>query len=119
MDLATLALICSALGVVVSGVLAWLFIADPENGLKQSTHRRDQLPFVMADRYIAFAWLALFATLYRDMNVIAAVFAAFAFMALADAWIYARAGHAYVKHLMAGIGALLVVAIALMARGGA
>ena len=96
-------------------MLAVLFLRDPVKGLAQTTHRLADLPKVMADRYVAFTALAAGATLYRDLKVIAFLFAVFAFMAFADAWIYARQGHATSKHLTAGIAAALVCAVALAA----
>ncbi|MBI1217686.1 MAG: hypothetical protein GC186_03975 [Rhodobacteraceae bacterium] len=115
MSLATLATALSALGILVTGMLALTFLRDPAKGMAQTTHRLADLPKVMADRYVAFTALAVAATLYRDLKVIAFLFAVFAFMAFADAWIYLQGGHAIVKHLIAGIAAALVCAVALAA----
>ena len=93
MSLVTLALVLSAAGVLVTAALVGVFLYDTETGLRQTTHRAEDLPKVMTDRYIAMAALALGATLYGDLNVIAFLFAAFAFMGFADALIYARGGH--------------------------
>ena len=49
------------------------------------------------------------------VGVIAGLFAVFAFMGFADAWIYARDGFPFSKHLGAGLAALAVVAAALAA----
>jgi hypothetical protein len=49
--------------------------------------------------------------------VIALLFAAFAYMAFHDAWIYARAGQAVAKHIGAGVAALIVVVVASLAIG--
>jgi hypothetical protein len=81
----------------------------------QTTHQYEKLPDVMTDRYIAFAGLALFATLYGDLKVIAALFAAYAFTGFADAFIYHRGGYPIAKHMVAGIAATLVVFVALFA----
>ncbi len=70
----------------------------------------------MADRYIANLALALAATLYGDLWVIAVLFAVFAFMAFADALIYGRAGKPFTPHLVAGIGASAVALVALVAK---
>ena len=107
-----LAIILSGAGVLVTGWLALIFLRDPQKGLEQTTHRLENLPEVMTDRYIAFTVLAIGATVYGDMKVIAVLFATFAFMAFYDAWIYARAGHAIGKHVGAGVAASLVVAVA-------
>ncbi|WP_306116636.1 MULTISPECIES: hypothetical protein [unclassified Roseovarius] len=115
MTLYTAAIALSGVGILVTGALALAFLRDPVAGLEQTTHRSEKLPEVMADRYIAFTILALGATLYGDLNVIAVLFATFAFMGFADAWIYARGNFPIAKHLGAGIAALIVVAVALLA----
>lgn len=115
MTLAQVTIALSGVGVLVTGALALVFLCDPVAGMAAATHRAEKLPEVMADRYVAFAVLALGATIYGDLNVIAVLFAAFAFMGFADAWIYARGGFAYVKHLGAGIAASVVVLMALLA----
>jgi hypothetical protein len=83
--------------------------------MAQTTHRAEKLPEVMADRYIAFTALTIGATLYGDMKVIAVLFGAFAFMGFADAWIYRRGGYPIAKHMAAGVLAMSVVVIALLA----
>ena len=115
MTLAQVTIALSCLGVLMTGALAIAFLRDPVAGMSAATHRPEKLPQVMADRYIGFALLALGATLYGDLAVIAGLFAVFAFMGLADAWIYARDGFPFSKHLGAGLAALAVVAAALAA----
>ncbi len=119
MTLTQFAIILSGLGVLVTALLSLIFLRDPQAGLVQTTHRAEKLPQVMTDRYIAMTILAVGATLYKDMAVIAVLFASFAFMAFADAWIYARSGHTCKKHLGAGFAASLVVIVALAALGQA
>ncbi len=111
------AIALSGVGILVTGALALLFLRDPIDGLVKTNHRLEKLPEVMTDRYIAFTVLAAGATIYGDLNVIAVLFATFAFMAFADAWIYARGGFSFGKHLAAGVAASIVVAVALMAMG--
>ncbi len=118
MELGQVAIWLSGAGVLVTGVLAVLFLRDPVRGMAATTHRAEKLPEVMTDRYIAFTILALGATLYGDLNVIAVLFAAFAFMGFADAWIYARGGYPYAKHVGAGVAASVVVVVALLALFG-
>lgn len=115
-SLATLAVIGSGVGVGVTAALAAVFIRDPVQGMRQTTHHAEQLPQVMTGRYIALTLLALGATIYGDMVVIAFLFAVFAFLGFADAFIYARAGRPMAKHLSAGITAALVAALALAAH---
>ena len=114
-DLPTLAVLLSGGGILVTGLLATAFLRDPIRGMAQTTHRAESLPRVMADRYVAFTALAAGATLYRDLAVIAFLFAVFAFMSYADTAIYARDGHPYVKHLIAGLAATAVTGVALAA----
>lgn len=112
---AQLTIALSSVGVLLTGWLALAFLRDPVAGMATATHQAEKLPQVMTDRYIGFTVLALGATLYGDMAVIAGLFAVFAFMGFADAWIYARDGFPFSKHLGAGLAALAVVAAALAA----
>ncbi len=114
--LSTLAVIGSGVGVAVTGTLAALFLRNPAHAMVQTTHHADQLPQVMTGRYIALTLLALGATVYGDMAVIAYLFAVFAFLGFADAVIYARAHRPMAKHLIAGVLALIVAAVALAAH---
>jgi hypothetical protein len=108
MTLPTLALILSWLGVTITLALAISFLVSPAFGMAQAQHRLERLPRVMTDRYVAFVALALGATLYGDLAVIAYLFAVFAFMGFADAVIYARSGHPNWKHIAAGVAAAIV-----------
>ena len=117
MTLEGAAITLSGVGILVTGALALVFLRDPIAGLTHTTHRMEKLPEVMTDRYIAFTMLTVGATLYGDLNVIAVLFTTFAFMGFADAWIYARGGFAYGKHLAAGIAASIVVIVAVLAMG--
>ena len=114
-SLSSLALGGSALGVAVTATLAAVFIRDPIRGMAQTTHHPDQLPQVMTGRYIALTALALGATLYGNMAVIAFLFAVFAFLGFADAFIYARAGRPALKHIIAGATAFAVMSCAIAA----
>lgn len=113
--LATLALVGSGLGVAVTATLAAVFIRDPIKGMVQTTHHMEQLPQVMTGRYVALTALALGATFYGNMAVIAFLFAVFAFLGFADATIYSRAGRPAFKHLIAGCTALVVTVLAIAA----
>lgn len=112
MTLATLTVLLCLGGAVVTGFLAVIFWRNPEAGMAAATHRLEKLPFVMTDRYVAFAFLALAAAWHGDPGVIAGLFVAFAFMGLADGVIYARAGFPHIKHTAAGVAAALVAAVA-------
>ena len=114
--LPTLALIGSGLGVAVTGTLAALFMRNPLQAMVQTTHHAEQLPQVMTGRYVALTLLAFGATIYGNMVVIAFLFAVFAFLGFADAFIYAHANRPMAKHLTAGITALIVTAVALAAH---
>ncbi|WP_101068276.1 hypothetical protein [Roseovarius salinarum] len=118
MTLASLATALAGIGAAVMAVLALLFWRDPAQAMRLTTHRAEALPQVMVDRYAAFGVLAVGAALSGDPVVIAWLFSAFALMGFADAWIYARAGYAFAKHLAAGVAALVVVAVALAGRAG-
>lgn len=115
MTFATLAIVLCAAGVLVTGALAVAFLRDPAMGMAQTAHQYEKLPEVMTDRYIAFTALTIGATLYGDLKVIAALFAAFAFMGFADAYIYQRGGFPIAKHMAAGAAATIVMIVALLA----
>jgi len=115
MSIELLAILLAGGGVVVTGLLALLFLRDPAKGLQQTTHHLEDLPKVMADRYVFMTFLALGAVIYGDMAVIAWLFSGFAFMGYADALIYARAGKPISKHLIAGVAATIVVIVAALA----
>lgn len=112
--LGLLTLGAAALGVLVTARLSVMFLRDPAHALAFTTHRAEALPRVMADRYVAIAGLALFALIYRDFVVIAAVYAAFSYMGFHDALIYAREGQPATKHLTAGFAGALVAVLALV-----
>jgi len=106
----------ASIGALIPAYLAVVFALVPaDRALAQATHRLDALPRVMVNRYATFALFAGAAALSGDMTVIAATFAILAVPGLGDTLIYARAGHSYVKHLAAGLGALIVSALALFA----
>ncbi|WP_135503454.1 hypothetical protein [Roseovarius aestuariivivens] len=115
MTLADATIALAGIGALSFAVLAVLYMRDAAEGLSFSGHRMEKLPEVMTDRYVAFALLTLFAALYGDLAVIAALFGVFAFMGLADAWIYARGGFGYAKHLAAGASAIFVMGLAVLA----
>jgi hypothetical protein len=69
----------------------------------------------MLDRYLAFFGFSVFVAFYRDLTVTAAWAVTLGFMAFADSFIYARAGKPYLKHLGAGIAALVFLAAVLVA----
>lgn len=118
MTLASLTILLSGIGILVTGLLAVLFLRDPVRGMAQVTHRAEDLPRVMAGRYSGFFLLAVGATVYGDIRVIGGLFAVFAFVSFYDAWLYASGGHAYGKHLQAGIASLVVVGVAAAAEIG-
>ena len=103
----------AVIGGLILAYLGALFALAPDRALPQATHRRELLPQVMVDRYAAFALFALAAAVSGDMRIVAVTFAILAVPGLGDAVIYARAGHSFHKHLAAGIGALIVSALAL------
>lgn len=73
-----------AITVLLLAAMAAAFRRDPAEGLRPNTHRAELLQQVMADRYTAFAILALVLTLHGDLGVLAAFFAVCAFMGFAD-----------------------------------
>jgi len=115
MDWGQIAQVSAWVGVAITGAIALICLPNPERGLALMTYRMEQFPQVMLDRYIAFFGFSLFVALYGDLNVFAAWAVVLAFMAFADTVIYARIGKPFVKHLSAGIAALVVLGITLIA----
>ena len=108
--------LCGIVTILILGYMAYLFWRDPQDGLAQTTHRVEMLPQVMADRYTAFAVLAVVLTLYGDLWLMAALFGVCAFMGFADGLIYRRAGLPHIKHTASGVlsaGALGVTLVAI------
>jgi len=116
MSLILLVQISGAIAFLVLAGLAYAFWSDPEKGLRQTGHRREQLPLVMAGRYLAFAILAAFLTLYGDLNILILFFAICAVMGFTDARIYARAGYPHGTHTAAGVLSLAALGIAVAVR---
>jgi hypothetical protein len=111
MDWASAATVMAWVGVAVTGGIAAVCLRDPVAGLAVLTHRAEQLPQVMLDRYLAFFGFSVFAAIYGDLTVMIAWTLVLAFMALADAFIYARLGKPYMKHLSAGVVAFIASAV--------
>jgi hypothetical protein len=106
------------LAVLILVVLAALFWHNPENGLKQTTHRRENLPLVMANRYTAFAVLGTAIVLSGHLPLLAVFFAVCAFMGFADGWNYARSGLAHIKHTASGVLSVVCLGVTLAALAG-
>jgi hypothetical protein len=115
MTLATLATVCALITFLILSGLAYAFWSNPTRGLVQTTHRIEQLPLVLADRYTAFALLTLAILLFGDLRLMAAFFAVCAFMGFADGLIYARAGHPHIKHTFSGILSVIALGVTLAA----
>lgn len=111
----TLALICGGITALLLAYMAVLFWRDPEHGMRQTTHKLERLPEVMADRYTAFAFLALVFTLLADLRALAVLMVACAFMGLADGWIYSRRGLPHWKHTVSGILSLIALGVTILA----
>ena len=107
--------VCLALTALLLGVFAWLFAVNPAAGFRQTTHRAEQLPYVMSDRYAALTLIALGLVFFGSLPMVAVFFIACAIMGFGDAWIYARAGHSHIKHTGAGIAATVALVITLIA----
>ena len=103
------------IAVLLVGYMAFLFWTDPEKGLRETTHRREILPSVLADRYTAFAVLGLGMIAFGDYPIITVYFLAGTIMGLADGAIYARAGHPHMKHTVSGLLSLLAMLVTAVA----
>lgn len=115
MTLETLVTICAVITVMILASLAFAFWSNPARGLAHTTHRIEQLPLVLADRYTAFALLAVAILVLGDLPLMAAFFAVCAFMGFADGLIYARAGHPHMKHTISGVLSVIALGVTLAA----
>ena len=115
MTLATLVTVCVLITFLILSGLAFAFWSNPARGLVQTTHRVELLPQVMADRYTAFAVLALAILAFGDLRLTASFFAVCAFMGFADGLIYARAGHPHMKHTVSGVLSVIALCVTLTA----
>jgi hypothetical protein len=115
MTLATLVTVCAVITFLILSTLAYAFWSNPARGLVQTTHRIEQLPLVMADRYTAFALLTLAIIFFGDLRLMAAFFAVCAFMGFADGRIYARAGYPHMKHTISGVLSVIALSVTLAA----
>lgn len=115
MTLTLLTTVCGVITLAILGSMAFAFWSNPERGMALTTHRAELLPRVMADRYTAFAALALAVILFGDLRLYAAFFAVCAFMGLADGAIYARAGHPHMKHTLSGVLSVIALGVTLAA----
>ncbi len=121
MSLAVIAIVLSALVVLVTGYLAVVFTVNPATGMAQVKHLPEYLPQAMANRFIGFFLLALAGTVYGDFAVLAVLFAVFALMGVADGAMYQRAGKPSALHFAAGLAAAVaaLVAFATYTKGAA
>ena len=115
MTLNTVAYGLGWVAVLVTLSIALTCIPDPRAGMRKLDHMVEALPNVMLGRYLAFAGFTAFVAYLADLRVMAGWGVALAFMAFADTYIYARLGKPYVKHLLAGLAALAILAVILAA----
>ncbi|WP_415234639.1 hypothetical protein [Pseudorhodobacter sp.] len=101
--------------VVITAGIAATCIPDPRLGMRRLDHLVEALPNVMLGRYLAFTGFTAFVAILGDLRVMAGWAVALSFMAFADTVIYVRLGKPFVKHLMAGLAALAVLAVILAA----
>ncbi len=100
-------------GAAMVLLLAWAFYSDPQKGMAQATHRLEQLPLVMVDRYVAVGVLQIGLIFFGNLEMVAIFCIAGAIMGLGDGLIYARAGHPHIKHTSSGVLALLGLGVTL------
>ncbi|MEL7109765.1 MAG: hypothetical protein AAGL99_10895 [Pseudomonadota bacterium] len=94
-------------------LLGVLFAVAPKLGLAVTKHQAANLPTIMAGRYFFMVFVAIGIAISGTLQQIAYVFMGLAAVALFDAATYARAKTPVTPHIAAGVGALIVAAIAL------
>ena len=101
----------------LTGIVVWLavlFLWAPRRGLSFATHEAENLPEVMANRYLAMALIMAGALYNGNPGLISFVFAATGISAAHDAWIYARHRKPWGKHLFSALLSAVVAAVALI-----
>ncbi|MEO0342280.1 MAG: hypothetical protein AAF198_02470 [Pseudomonadota bacterium] len=101
------------ISALMTGVFAIVFAVDSDMGLALTDHRMEQLPMVMAGRYLALSLFALVIAFWGDLKLFAAFFAIGTTLALIDTMIYAILGHAFLPHALVGVLAGLACATCL------
>ncbi len=109
---ASWAVYLAMIGGVLPLVLGLVFAVSPKMGLVVTEHRAEQLPRIMVGRYFFMAMIAFVVAFRGDLHLIAAVFVGLAGVAFFDALTYVRAGTKIMPHLVAGLLALIVPAVA-------
>ncbi len=88
--------------------LCILFWVAPEKGLAFASHRAENLPQVMVNRYFAIFMVMGGALIYGRPEVVAFVFAVTGLGPAHDAWIYYRAGKPFTGHLIPAAASAIV-----------
>lgn len=104
------------LALATGGFLALLgvvFAISPQRGFAVTKHRAENLPTIMAGRYFFMVLVSVGVALTGTLQQLAFVFLGLAGVAFFDAATYARAKTPVLPHILAGIGAIIVAAIAL------
>ena len=113
----TLAFAMGWIAIAILGVLTYAFAHDPKEGLWTEAHRLDQLPRVMASRYVALGALGIGILVAGSLPLLALFFAVSTGLGAVDALIYARAGGVVLPHALAAGAALVAFCVTLAAIG--
>lgn len=120
-DLPIILLILLGIGTILTGLLALTLYRDPVTGMEEATHRPEQLPLVMIDRYIAITVIQAGLFLFGSLEMVAVFCVAGIIMGFGDGPIYKRAGYPHIKHTASGcIGLVgLIFTLYYIAQNGA
>ena len=99
--IATAATLLAILCLTLTVGFGVLFLLNPARGMALASHRLEQLPLVMSDRYIGTAFLLLGVLLFGDYRLLAWFLAVVGIAGLGDVLIYARAKAPILPHLIA------------------
>ena len=108
--------VAGPLALVVAGfllVLGLLFLFAPSKGLLATKHHAEDLPIIMAGRYFFLAFIVFMIARQGSPFLLANAFFGLAGLAFFDAITYGMRNKPVMPHLLAGIGALTIPAIAL------
>lgn len=110
---ASLAGLLAVIGAVGMLALGALFLFSPSKGLLATKHHGEDLPTIMAGRYFFFAFVMIAVAKLGSSLLLALVFVGFSGVAFFDAATYSVRGKPVMPHLLAGLAALIVPAVAL------
>lgn len=112
----TAAVYMAIIGAIFLFVLGLLFLFAPTKGLEATKHHAEDLPTIMAGRYLFLTFAIAIICWKGSTELIGWLFAGLAGLAFFDAATYAARNKLVTPHVLAGLASLLVPAVAFGGR---